>query len=287
MGLPRALPAEAVRDTGIEPIGVLPWGSHICLFFETAEDLIDTHASYFRAALDSGEMCVWAISAPLTLEQAVAGLRAILPGFDRYIERGQIELVSGYEWYLKGDAFAPEQITAAWDAKLSEALDRGYAGLRVSGNAFWLETELWGSFLEYEIALDRSLHDRKMIVLCTYPLAKSRAVELLEVTRAHQFSIARRNGRWEFLLTPELSAARTKMAQIDDVLGSLSRHFPGEDLLTRREKVMLAQIVMGSSNKEAARAMGISPRTAEFHRSNILRKLDVRNAIELVGKVLG
>jgi len=45
--------------------------------------------------------------------------------------------------------------------------------------------------------------------------------------------------------------------------------------------------VKGASNKEAARALGISPRTVEFHRTNILRKFKVRNAVELVGVVLG
>jgi DNA-binding CsgD family transcriptional regulator len=50
---------------------------------------------------------------------------------------------------------------------------------------------------------------------------------------------------------------------------------------------MLAEIVRGASNKEAARALGISPRTAEFHRINIMRKLNARNAVELVGIVLG
>jgi DNA-binding CsgD family transcriptional regulator len=58
-------------------------------------------------------------------------------------------------------------------------------------------------------------------------------------------------------------------------------------LLTPRERAALAQIVKGASNKEAARVLGISPRTVEFHRTNILRKLNARNVVELVGIVLG
>jgi DNA-binding CsgD family transcriptional regulator len=292
MGLPRRPQQQAksdgdLRESGIEPVGPLPWGSHICLFFETPDDLLDTHAGYFRSGIERSEMCVWAVSEPITREQAIAALGSRVPDFDSYLERGQIELVSGYEWYLQGDDFAPERITAAWHAKLSEALERGYVGLRVSGNAFWFETELWPSFHEYELALDRSLDGQKMIVLCTYPLQRSRAVDLLEVTRAHQFSIARRNGRWEYLATPQLAAARAEMNDPNDIVGVLSGAFPGQDLLTPRERMMLAQIMIGSTSKEAARAMGISPRTAEFHRANILRKLGARNAAELLGKVLG
>jgi DNA-binding NarL/FixJ family response regulator len=63
----------------------------------------------------------------------------------------------------------------------------------------------------------------------------------------------------------------------------------GLDLLklTPRERVALAQIIKGASTKEAARNLNISPRTVEFHRANILRKLGVRNVAELIRKVIG
>jgi DNA-binding CsgD family transcriptional regulator len=62
--------------------------------------------------------------------------------------------------------------------------------------------------------------------------------------------------------------------------------FPGRERLTPRERITLAQIVLGASNKEAARALNISPRTVEFHRSNIMRKLNARNVAELMKIVL-
>jgi DNA-binding CsgD family transcriptional regulator len=51
--------------------------------------------------------------------------------------------------------------------------------------------------------------------------------------------------------------------------------------------VVLAQVVKGASSKEAARHLNISPRTVEFHRKNIMRKLGARNVIDLLGIVLG
>ena len=42
----------------------------------------------------------------------------------------------------------------------------------------------------------------------------------------------------------------------------------------------------GASSKEAARSLGISPRTVEFHRANIMQKLGARNMVDLVHKVL-
>ena len=63
--------------------------------------------------------------------------------------------------------------------------------------------------------------------------------------------------------------------------------FPGRDLLTPRERQVLAQISAGASNKEAGRHLAISPRTIEVHRARIMDKLGARNAAELVGIVLG
>jgi MEDS: MEthanogen/methylotroph, DcmR Sensory domain len=62
---------------------------------------------------------------------------------------------------------------------------KGYEGMRVSGNAFWFETKHWKEFCEYEQELDRSLSGQRMIVMCTYALLASRAVDLLDVARAH------------------------------------------------------------------------------------------------------
>lgn len=63
-------------------------------------------------------------------------------------------------------------------------------------------------------------------------------------------------------------------------------HFPGREPLTRREREVLAQFTVGASNKEAGRTLGISPRTIEDHRANIMKKLGARNAADLVRIVM-
>lgn len=51
--------------------------------------------------------------------------------------------------------------------------------------------------------------------------------------------------------------------------------------LTKREKQILALVLDGKSNKEIAENLNVSKRTAEVHRFNLMKKLDVKNLIEL------
>jgi two-component system, NarL family, response regulator DegU len=56
--------------------------------------------------------------------------------------------------------------------------------------------------------------------------------------------------------------------------------------LTRREKQILRMVIDGKHNKEIADSLGKSLRTIETHRFNIMKKLGVNNAIDMVNKTL-
>ncbi len=53
-------------------------------------------------------------------------------------------------------------------------------------------------------------------------------------------------------------------------------------LLTAREREIVQLLAEGRSNKEVAVTLGISVKTAETHRTNIMRKLDMHSVGELV-----
>ena len=57
--------------------------------------------------------------------------------------------------------------------------------------------------------------------------------------------------------------------------------------LTPREKQVCDLLVHGLENKEIAIKLGSSHRTIEDHRANIMRKMQVKNAVELILKVHG
>lgn len=87
--------------------------------------------------------------------------------------------------------------------------------------------------------------------------------------------------------------ARVKAALYDAERGNsayegpvVTFHFPGRELLTARERDVLAEVARGSFTKEIARRLRLSPRTVEGHRANIMRKLGAKSLPELVRLVL-
>jgi len=56
--------------------------------------------------------------------------------------------------------------------------------------------------------------------------------------------------------------------------------------LTRREKEILRLVIDGKQNKQIAEALDKSVRTIETHRFNIMKKMGVNNAIDMVNKAV-
>jgi DNA-binding NarL/FixJ family response regulator len=103
-----------------------------------------------------------------------------------------------------------------------------------------------------------------------YVLKKSTADELVRAVR--EVTTGRR------YLSPPLSEKdiETLMKEADE-----SKQDPYE-LLTSREREVLHLIAEGHTNAEVAARLVISPRTVEFHRANLMRKLGMRTQADLI-----
>jgi DNA-binding NarL/FixJ family response regulator len=69
---------------------------------------------------------------------------------------------------------------------------------------------------------------------------------------------------------------------LERYLKSEPREASGSSLLTTREQEVVQLLAEGKSNKEVAGALGISLKTAETHRANIMRKLRFSSLSDLV-----
>ena len=207
-----------LRHTRTSVVGDMPSGTHFCHFYETEEDLLDTVIPYFKVGLENKEFCLWVISEPLTEEDAWSALSERIPEFDRHVSGRNLEIFSGRHWYLEGGLFDPKRVATTWNEKLNQALARGYSGMRVSGDAGGFEQKNWPHLCDYERQLNESVPNQLMTMMCTYPLATTGAVELLDVAGTHQFAVAKRKGGWEVFEMPQIREPRDEINTLNQEL---------------------------------------------------------------------
>jgi DNA-binding CsgD family transcriptional regulator len=82
------------------------------------------------------------------------------------------------------------------------------------------------------------------------------------------------------LLTPHLIQLYTRAARRRELRG-------GMEMLTPREREVIALVAAGHTNRETARDLWISPHTVRAHLENIFEKLEVTTRAAAVARVLG
>ena len=70
---------KALRKTGLDVLGDRPWGTHFCVFYETAEDLMQILMPYFKAGLQNNEFCFWVLADSFDEDDARHALNEFVP----------------------------------------------------------------------------------------------------------------------------------------------------------------------------------------------------------------
>src|SRR5438128_825384 len=188
-----AVMTTEMRKSGIDVVGDMPWGTHICLFYETKADLLDTLVSYCKAGLESQEFCLWVVAPPVREEDAVHALRRIVPDIDRYMADGSIEIVAARDWYLQDGTLNLERVIQGWNKEVlqrqraEQALRRSEAYLaeaqRLSHTGSWAfnyqETVYWSeeNFRIWGFDPQQGLPPRETVVQRIHPEDRDRVLE--------------------------------------------------------------------------------------------------------------
>ncbi|MEZ4415837.1 MAG: response regulator transcription factor [Gemmatimonadota bacterium] len=127
-----------------------------------------------------------------------------------------------------------------------------------------------------------SMHERPQYVLEAvrsgangYVLKDTPPNQLRDAVR----TVARCEEYFPHSVAGTLGEALEREAESEELQGRLAQ-------LTPREHEVLVLIARGSTNKEIAESLGISPRTVETHRESLMNKLEVRTVAGLTRLVI-
>jgi hypothetical protein len=188
-----------MTPSGLPGIRSIPFGVHMCNFYRTREELAGALVPYFTAGLRNNERCIWITAEPLSAAEARGELRKA--GFDVDAKiKSEALIVRDYsEWYAEGDSLKGIDVVSYWLDEEKRALADGYAGLRITGNVTFLQPGQWDTFMDYEALLDRALHGRRIVTLCTYRKPACGASEVFDVMHRHDCTLDHPDEGWQLL----------------------------------------------------------------------------------------
>jgi hypothetical protein len=175
----------------------MPWGSHVCQFYNDKEELVEMLVPYFKQGLERNEACVWMVG-DLTIEQARAALAAAVPDLDRYMATGQMLIKHYSELYTEpnGAVKPPGELSEQFAALESTVEANGYAGLRASGSVAWVkDAESMSRFMAYETKVNLAIQNSRIMAVCTYPAEAAAMCQCRELIHNHGKIFVKR-GEW-------------------------------------------------------------------------------------------
>jgi len=190
-----------MRRIGIPGIDRAAWVDHICVFFYSKTELLRLTVPYIKAGLEDGEFCMWITGEPVNEVEAFQALEQVVPNAADYLAQKQLEILPHTQWYLSSGVFDADMVLQNWASKARHAEAKGFAGIRITGNPFWLRTEQdWSQFGKYEKAVTNTIQHEHVIALCTYPGYICQREDIHRVLSAHRSTLFARNDKWQHLV---------------------------------------------------------------------------------------
>ncbi|MFA5004899.1 MAG: MEDS domain-containing protein [Candidatus Omnitrophota bacterium] len=177
-------------------INYTPPTKHTSLFYNSEAEYLEIIIPYLKAGLENNELCLWVVPDTLKVKAAQAYLGKSVEDLDSYILKGQLFIGDYKNFYLKDGIFSMHKTIEDILKLEKEALEKGFKGVRGTGDCSWALDKHWFSFLMYEKELNNVIEGRKIRALCSYSLAKLDLKNIYNLGINHQSTLVRQMGSW-------------------------------------------------------------------------------------------
>jgi len=193
-----------LRNSGIDIIGRIPWGTHIGQLYSSKADFYDVGVPYIRSGLMNNELCIWIYSQNTSYEEIKGIISESVEDVDAYLKSGQLKIIPHTEWYIEDNSFNEVRINRQWSDLVRYALDNGFDGLRAVADTFWLEKSYYRTFAHYERNVNKTISELPFIVICLYDANKVDIFEAASIIKNHSYVIVRHENNLELIKNIEL-----------------------------------------------------------------------------------
>ncbi len=241
---------DLLRDSGIEQLGRIPWGTHISQLYSSKDDF-HLPASFIKAGLENNELCVW-IYAQNTSGSEIASLIELQAGdIGGYVQRGQLVLMPYTDWYCNDDvSFNDVRVCGQWVGLVKKALDSGYDGLRAVADTHWLEQCYHRDFSSYENNVNALISELPFLVICQYDTEKINNAEFADIITNHSYNIIKVDTEHRVIKNTELLVKSSQLEASREYYKCLLDALPEAVLIHDSSRILYC-------NKAAAGIVGL------------------------------
>lgn len=187
---------DILRRSGIDGVGEVPWGTHLCQLYESKKDLVKILIPYFAQGLKNNEFCLWLTSTPLEVEEAKKALTKTIPNLNAYLQKGQLEIISANNWQIQKEKTDTKLTLHDLIEKEQSALKNGFEGIRIASNDFKVENTHWQDHIEFAETLNKIIDKHKMLILCTYYINNYSSKATIDIMAHHVGTLIKQADKW-------------------------------------------------------------------------------------------
>lgn len=186
--------------SGIDAVGQVPRGTHICCFFQTPAELDEVLMPYFEVGIEDGDACLWIAPDEDSRQQMNHELGQRIAGFDTLSKNGTVTILDISRSESSDGRLLHEHISK-WAGRMrSKKAPAGKkTGLRIGIDMRIMDTMANTGRHAIEAEIDGLVRQEAMLAICAYPLNRLPARSVIELMDMHAHALVKTPDEWRIL----------------------------------------------------------------------------------------